>query len=932
MAANHSSKSKDQAWAILALATDLQNQLTHNDDSDTLTLSNETQELLEKTLHRLPLLTDSTSASTRRQLDKEGTNLWNMRKLRAKRTEENHDFVLICKVKALAYAMLDATAPKTGSGNYRSLELAFKVVKACIENGLINLSQKMMESAATRLDLMERSKPDTDMAKFEAFSTEYYMLRIHLAWSQERPDIADHLFSKIPETKTIAQQRVVVGTCYTIGDMALRAGQYDTATIWLGRAVTVCEPWSGDGSHGIAQRLKDKRLLVLHAYARSNLHFTTAASEGQLRRALDLLRTEYGSSFPVLVFSLEVLSKEDELNEEYFETLQSSIKEMDDGDMIVKIVYHYITKIRSLSLERFVEACGLLLAKLAVLDMNTKDQWMEKIFVSVIWAVTNTNSSSVYLPNLVEAAAQALTESSSDMPSENAAQASLVLIWKYIDTMVSKGFISIGEQWCRFLLKQPMFQKTPDIEAKAFRKLIRCVLEQYNPSTARQIFEGIPEACKTCPFTLYLLYRLALLADDLCLTTVYIQSLCKQGADAKYIWSCVADALHLGKTSIAIQSLEDVMAISDDNSFEKLQISQILQYVICTTRKDNLAHREDLLGRITSLLGSALTAAETGQRKPFSSVELRWFSWKSYSIALELYKLFSAQVIIKLLNISTNFMELDQKETGAESNTGLLDHHLKCAFLQSMIMVTEARREKSSAKKEHHYKEVRRATKQFRIHIQSLGLDSVMDPHPHTWLDKYRIILSFDFEATVFLRQWNDLAKVIETSKPIISARLSSVFLDCLLRSGAPSSYISQFVKQMIRTFHSSPSPYLNPETDSYFTEYLPRHLRCLLTLSIQAEEYILAESVLDQALILARNNNNTNNSTQAPHYPKDELQWLATTAFNRAVEFFLVSADGECRRWAGKAIALADLIEDDRGELGRLLRRNFEKLQPGPA
>lgn len=138
----------------------------------------------------------------------------------------------------------------------------------------------------------------------------------------------------------------------------------------------------------------------------------------------------------------------------------------------------------------------------------------------------------------------------------------------------------------------------------------------------------------------------------------------------------------------------------------------------------------------------------------------------------------------------------------------------------------------------------------------------------------------------------------------------------------------------MIRAFHSSSSPYLKTENPS-FNEHLPRHLRCLFSLSIQAEEYILAESVLDQALTLARPKPNTNTnpngkpSSKAATYPKDELHWLATTAFNRAVEFFLVSADDECRRWAGKAISLADLIEHDRGELSRLLRKNLAKLQP---
>lgn len=44
-------------------------------------------------------------------------------------------------------------------------------------------------------------------------------------------------------------------------------------------------------------------------------------------------------------------------------------------------------------------------------------------------------------------------------------------------------------------------------------------------------------------------------------------------------------------------------------------------------------------------------------------------------------------------------MELEQKKTEAESSTDPIQHYLKCTFLQSIILVAEARREKAYAKK-----------------------------------------------------------------------------------------------------------------------------------------------------------------------------------------------------------------------------------------
>lgn len=61
--------------------------------------------------------------------------------------------------------------------------------------------------------------------------------------------------------------------------------------------------------------------------------------------------------------------------------------------------------------------------------------------------------------------------------------------------------------------------------------------------------------------------------------------------------------------------------------------------------------------------------------------------------------------------------------------------------------------------------------------------------------------------------------------------------------------------------------------------------------------------------------------------YPSDELKWLSTMAFNRAVDLYIASADEECREWGEIAFTLADLIKDDGGALLRMLRQNYAKL-----
>ncbi|KAL8721519.1 MAG: hypothetical protein Q9225_001818 [Loekoesia sp. 1 TL-2023] len=87
-----------------------------------------------------------------------------------------------------------------------------------------------------------------------------------------------------------------------------------------------------------------------------------------------------------------------------------------------------------------------------------------------------------------------------------------------------------------------------------------------------------------------------------------------------------------------------------------------------------------------------------------------------------------------------------------------------------------------------------------------------------------------------------------------------------------------------------------------------------------------MAENIIDQVLSIARNAKATKSigCIQKPaHYPAEELEWIATTTFNRAVDFYCASQDDACRRWAEKAISLAAL-GDDEGQLHQLLQNKY--------
>lgn len=136
-------------------------------------------------------------------------------------------------------------------------------------------------------------------------------------------------------------------------------------------------------------------------------------------------------------------------------------------------------------------------------------------------------------------------------------------------------------------------------------------------------------------------------------------------------------------------------------------------------------------------------------------------------------------------------------------------------------------------------------------------------------------------------------------------------------------AYISQQIISQLKTLDSG---FQN-------TAKLSRWIRCLFQLALDSDSDI-AESVLDQAHMLARDKNGQllnctgtgEVESEDSYYPDEELEWLCTTSFNKAVDFYISSNDSSSRRWAQKAIEIAGFM-NDKGLLYRILREKFEKL-----
>lgn len=165
-------------------------------------------------------------------------------------------------------------------------------------------------------------------------------------------------------------------------------------------------------------------------------------------------------------------------------------------------------------------------------------------------------------------------------------------------------------------------------------------------------------------------------------------------------------------------------------------------------------------------------------------------------------------------------------QTAEPKDTSIaLEHCLSSNFLKALILIIEAREETDPLKKvfpvnhdrnthtkrkqKNHYTNIRNTIEHFRAHVANhpQPQQNHETTVPEKWQKNYRALLSFDFEAAVFLSQWDCLPRIIEESSSFADSRLCAVFLDSILSAEAP-------VSEMVRVVMVRPLPTLHVDIE----------------------------------------------------------------------------------------------------------------------
>ena len=220
-----------------------------------------------------------------------------------------------------------------------------------------------------------------------------------------------------------------------------------------------------------------------------------------------------------------------------------------------------------------------------------------------------------------------------------------------------------------------------------------------------------------------------------------------------------------------------------------------------------------------------------------------------------------------------------------------------------------------------------------------------------------------DFERAVFQQEYSHLEFLIaqalayEATYPVYAT-----FVDCILSSVDSADVHPSMTIELVVQLLCQIITIIRDNT-SYDMKQASRWTRCLIQFiftsrgfSPDNDLFAIIDNLTAQAILLARDSITTyedslvlpsprglvssaNPSTEeGTLYPSEELEWLATTLFNKAIDYYVEGNDTLARSWAERAVEVADVHGEMpdatahgeggyQGALGVLLRERMKRL-----
>jgi hypothetical protein len=294
----------------------------------------------------------------------------------------------------------------------------------------------------------------------------------------------------------------------------------------------------------------------------------------------------------------------------------------------------------------------------------------------------------------------------------------------------------------------------------------------------------------------------------------------------------------------------------------------------------------------------------------------------SYNIAVKYCGQVHPEHLVRMLRVCTKLVESYPSDDGPMHNDGLKRRTLLCHFLAASALIVLARLYTEGSEEQlQSYLEARREIKNFvTVHPY---VDEENDNDRHMIVCRLLDMLKFDLECIINLKQWDQLEKALQSCLNLKGVDRWDTLADIALviqREISTLEIDSNVHTRLTELLQRAINNTWKKEKDMVKAS---RWLRISFSHDLQYGSGEFALKLLIQAADMARKG--YEGKTEA--FPDMELQWLSTTAFNRAIDLLSEGVES-CRPWLDGALELARYSADN-GALHAILtekRKLFEE------
>ncbi|OIW27318.1 SPO22-domain-containing protein [Coniochaeta ligniaria NRRL 30616] len=424
------------------------------------------------------------------------------------------------------------------------------------------------------------------------------------------------------------------------------------------------------------------------------------------------------------------------------------------------------------------------------------------------------------------------------------------------------------------------------------------------------------------PRTLYLMYKIAVRSDDREAATKCIEGISKAPEPLEHLYACCLDAQAARHKEYAIEALSKLLEKNAHSPSSPIHLPALLRCTVRLMAKD-LEGQEDETGRheavqkLCEVFNEVVLNIERDPKdakgnKLFDINELDWFARNTYNLGLKNLEAWDVSHTIQILTACTKIMSHFPADISSEIAADIALKTLFNDFIVASALLARARGRDNVEDQLQDYLLMRKHIADFDANLPA-QLPALVEQARADMLSKLAALLTFDFEGAVVLKSWDELGPIVLKTGDCNSVVALQAMADCLLRSpDTPTQTVYATLRAIINALSI---------LDVLDVVKLARYMRCLFQVTLPFDG-TLALGLADEYVRIL-----TETAESRVPLPREETEWLATAAFNHAVDCYFAKQDGLCKEWAAKAFALAHLVADG-GGLERVLHERFMRLR----